>query len=100
MKKILQSYLWVIGLLLIHSPLMAQTRTVTGTVVSVTDKSPLPGVTVALKGKSQGTVTDSDGKFTINAEPSDVVVFTFIGLETHEQQVGDATVLNVSMTEN
>jgi TonB-linked SusC/RagA family outer membrane protein len=100
MKKILQSYLWVMGLLLVHSPLIAQTSAVTGTVVSVADKSPLPGVTVALKGKTQGTVTDSDGKFTINAEPSDVLVFTFIGLETYEQQVGDSREINVSMTEN
>ena len=100
MKKILQSYLWVIGLLLIHSPLIAQTRTVTGTVVSVTDNSPIPGVTVTLKGKTQGTVTDSDGKFAINAEPSDVVVFSFIGLETYEQQVGTSTDLKVSMTQS
>lgn len=88
------------GLLLAHSPLIAQTSTVTGTVVSVTDKSPLPGVTVALKGKTQGTVTDSDGRFSIMAEPSDVLVFTFIGLETYEQQVGNTKEFNVSMTEN
>lgn len=100
MKKILQSYLWVIGLLLIHSPLIAQTRTVTGTVVSVTDNSPIPGVTVTLKGKTQGTVTDSDGKFAINAEPSDIVVFSFIGLETYEQPVGTSTELKVSMTQS
>ncbi|HEY0745014.1 MAG TPA: TonB-dependent receptor [Chryseosolibacter sp.] len=100
MKKILLSYLWIMALVLIHSPLAAQTNTVTGTVVSVTDNSPLPGVTVAIKGKSAGTVTDSDGKFSINAEPSDVLVFTFIGLETYEQQVGDSKVFSVSMTEN
>ena len=100
MKKNLLSYLWIMALVVIHSPLVAQTNTVTGTVVSVTDNSPLPGVTVALKGKSAGTVTDTDGKFTINAEPSDVLVFTFIGLETHEQVVGDTKVFNISMTEN
>lgn len=88
------------GFLLIHSPGNAQTATVTGTVISATDKSPLPGVTVALKGKTQGTVTDSDGKFSINAEPSDVLVFSFIGLDTYEQQVGTSREISVSLTEN
>ncbi|HEY0652227.1 MAG TPA: TonB-dependent receptor [Chryseosolibacter sp.] len=100
MKQILQCFLWIMGFLLIHSPGNAQTTTVTGTVISATDKSPLPGVTVALKGKSQGTVTDSDGKFSINAEPSDVLVFSFIGLETYEQQVGTSRELSISLTEN
>src|SRR5688572_28903864 len=100
MKKILQCCLWIVGLLLIHSSVIAQTTTVSGTVVSVADNSPIPGVTVALKGKTQGTVTDSDGKFTITAEPSDVLVFSFIGLETYEQKVGTSSEINVSMTES
>src|SRR3990170_7997870 len=97
MKKFLQCYLWVVGLLLIHSPVIAQTHAITGTVTSITDNAPLPGVTITLKGKSKGTVTDSDGKFSINAEPSDVLVFSFIGLETYEQQVGTSTNFTISL---
>jgi TonB-linked SusC/RagA family outer membrane protein len=100
MKKILLCYLWVLGLLLIHSPVMSQTTAVTGKVVSINDNTALPGVTVAIKGKSKGTVTDGDGKFTINAEPSDVLVFSFIGFETYEQQVGTSAEINVSLTES
>jgi TonB-linked SusC/RagA family outer membrane protein len=99
MKKNLLCYLWVVGLLLIQGSVFAQTRVVTGTVVTV-DNTPLPGVTVALKGKSSGTVTDTDGKFSVNAEASDVLVFSFIGFETHEQQVGDASTISVSLTES
>ena len=100
MKKFLPCYLWMLGLLLIHSPVMAQTTAVTGTVVSATDNTPLPGVTVALKGKTRGTVTDSDGKFSIIAEPSDVLIFSFIGLETFEQQVGASNELAISLKES
>ncbi|HTE30499.1 MAG TPA: carboxypeptidase-like regulatory domain-containing protein, partial [Chryseolinea sp.] len=100
MKKFLQCYLWVMGLLLIHSPVVAQTSTVTGTVVSVHDNAPIPGVTVALKGKSKGTVTDSDGKFSIDAESSDVLVFSFIGFETYEQQVGNSNEIAVKLNES
>jgi TonB-linked SusC/RagA family outer membrane protein len=99
MKKKLLCYVWVVGLLLIHSAVVAQTKVVTGA-VSTVDNTPLPGVTVALKGKTSGTVTDSDGKFSINAESSDVLVFSFIGFETYEQQVGDATEISVSLTES
>jgi TonB-linked SusC/RagA family outer membrane protein len=100
MKKILQCYLWIVGLLLFHSPVIAQSTAITGTVVSATDNVPLPGVTVALKGKTQGTVTDSDGKFSINAESSDVLVFSFIGFENYEQQVGSTREFSVSLQEN
>src|SRR3990170_535518 len=100
MKKFLQCYLWVVGLFLIHSPVIAQTHAITGTVMSITDNAPLPGVTVALKGKTQGTVTDSNGKFSIEAEPSDVLVFSFIGMETYEQQVGDSNEITISLNES
>src|SRR5688572_1455641 len=100
MKKILQCCLWVFVILWIQIPLMAQTTVVNGTVVSEHDKSPLPGVTVALKGRMQGTVTDSDGKFSINAESTDVLVFSFIGFETYEIQVGTSTDISVTMKES
>lgn len=74
MKKTLQCFLWITGLLLFHNQGIAQSNTVSGTVVNASDNSPLPGVTVALKGKTRGTVTDADGKFAIEAEPSDVLV--------------------------
>jgi TonB-linked SusC/RagA family outer membrane protein len=100
MKKNLLCCLWVVGLLVIHIPVLAQTSVITGVVVSISDNTPLPGVTVALKGKTSGTVTDSDGKFSINAEASDVLVFSFIGFETHEQQVGDSREINVSLNQS
>src|SRR5690349_4628805 len=100
MKRILRCYLWVVLLMLIHSSMLAQTTVISGTVVSAGDNMPLPGVTVALKGKSKGTVTDGSGKFLLNAEPSDVLVFSFIGFETLEQTVGNSSEISVSLTES
>lgn len=61
----------------------AQERTISGT---VTDESglPLPGVSIAIKGTSNGTQTDFDGKFQIKASPTDILVFSFMGMATQE----------------
>lgn len=72
--------------------------TVTGTVTTSEDGSPLPGVAIAIKGTSQGTTTDSDGKYTIQVRDGDaVLVFSFIGFTTQELTVGTETVLNVTL---
>jgi len=72
-----------LSIALIAQIAFAQQRTVTGT---VTDASslPLPGVSVVIKGTTEGTQTDFDGKFQIQAAPTDVLVFTFIGMKTSE----------------
>jgi CarboxypepD_reg-like domain len=61
-----------------------------GTVRSSEDSSALPGVNVTRKGKAEGTVTDADGKFEItiyDANVSESLVFSFIGLKTMESAV-------------
>ena len=100
MKKFLRGPLWLIGFLLFHLQGVAQSNVITGTVVAASDNSPLPGVTVALKGETKGTVTDAVGKFSITAEASDVLVFSFIGMETQEVQVGNSSVMNISMNQS
>lgn len=101
MKRILRTPLWtVVLLLLIHFQGVAQENVVTGTVVSATDDTPLPGVTVTLKGKTRGTVTDAEGHYSILAASSDVLVFTFIGMETQELAVGNSSTINVKLQES
>lgn len=85
----------VVLLLLCTPDLLAQTRTVTGTVTS--EGEALPGVTVTEKGTSNGTVTDSDGKFTISVSGSATLVFTFVGMTPQEVAVGSQTNLAVEM---
>ncbi len=76
---------------------LQQQRTVSGT---VTDNGgqPLPGVTVVIKGTTQGTVTGSNGKYELSGVPDDAtLVFSFIGMRTKEAVIGDNPVINVSM---
>ncbi|MCG8581849.1 MAG: TonB-dependent receptor [Bacteroidales bacterium] len=75
----------------------AQGNTITGTVKG-TDGLTLPGVTVALKGTTTGTITDIDGNFTLNNVPADAtIVISFVGMTTQEFAVGSQTVFNVTL---
>lgn len=75
-------------------------RTISGRVVYV-DGSPLPGVNVMLKGTTTGTTTDADGKFTLTVPRSGgILVTSFIGLKTLEQQIADRSVVDFQMEED
>jgi TonB-linked SusC/RagA family outer membrane protein len=77
----------------------AQVTTVSGTVTSADDGSPLPGVTILSKGTGNGTSTDAEGKYTINVgDGSAVLVFSFIGYATQEVQVASRTTVDVVLT--
>ncbi len=68
----------------------------------VTDPSgaPLPGVTVAVKGTTQGIITDTDGNYTLIKVPSDAtLVFSFVGMKAQEEIVAGRTIINVTMQE-
>lgn len=74
-----------------------QTLKVNGTVVSAADNSALPGLTVVVKGSTVGTVTNIDGKYTIDAPADGVLQFSFIGFTTQEVPVGGKTTIDVTM---
>lgn len=74
----------------------AQDRTVTG-VVTDQDGLPLPGANVLVKGTSNGTQTDFDGNYTIQANTGDVLVYSFVGQTTEERTVGAASTINVTL---
>ncbi len=76
-------------------------RNITGRVVDGNDNSPIPGVTVLLKGTDSGTVTDIDGNFEMNV-PSDesVLVFSFVGMATQEVEVGNLSTLDITMSDD
>lgn len=89
---------WMLLLLLTGTTVFAQ-RTVTGV---VTDKAnePLPGAAVLLKGTSTGSVTDMDGKYSIEvANDQSVLVYSFIGYVTAEETVGSRSVINKTLDE-
>lgn len=78
----------------------AWAQTITGKVTAAGDGSALPGVSVLVKGTTNGTTTDMDGSFTVNASSNSTLVFSFIGYQTQEERVGNRSVLNVVLTED
>ena len=77
---------------------IAQVRTVTGTVTDASTNQPLPGVSVLVKGTSVGTATSSDGKYTLNVpQGGNTLVFRFIGYETVERTIGNASTISVGL---
>ncbi|HYQ58574.1 MAG TPA: TonB-dependent receptor [Draconibacterium sp.] len=60
----------------------------------------LPGVTVIVKGTTQGGVSDFDGNYTVTDVPSGAtLVFSFVGMQDQEIVVGNQSVINVTMVE-
>lgn len=97
MKRLLHlSFAWLIATLF-ASASWAQTRTVSGRVTSSEDGSPLPGVTVQIKGTNTGTQTDADGKFSLSAPENGTLVFRFVGLKTQEIAIGGRSSIDVRM---
>ena len=97
MRKILLIFSFV----LVATQLLAQDRTVTGKITSTEDGSPIPGVTVVLKGTGVGVVSDVDGEYNITVPSSGgTLVFSFIGFETIEELIGEQAVVNVSLGED
>ncbi|GJM64416.1 TonB-dependent receptor [Persicobacter diffluens] len=68
-------------------------------VVKSKDGSLLPGVTIQLKGKKSGTVSDLNGTFELRASPRDLLVFSFVGFEKQEVKVENQSILEVVMVE-
>jgi len=88
----------VLLLVLMAQLTFAQERVVSG---SVSDNSgmPLPGVSVLVKGTKTATQTDFDGKFSIKATTSQVLVFSYIGMKTQEI-VASSSSVSVSLKDD
>jgi TonB-linked SusC/RagA family outer membrane protein len=85
----------VLLLVLVAQITFAQERAVSG-IVSDNTGMPLPGVSVLVKGTKSGTQTDFDGKYSIKASSSQVLIFSYVGMKTQEVKASSATV-NVKM---
>ncbi len=76
-----------------------QQKSVTGKVTS-TEGDPIPGATVFVKGTTQGTISDTDGNYTLkNVSESSTVIFSFVGMKSQEVVVGSQSVINVVLEE-
>jgi len=75
-------------------------KMISGIVTDQKASNPLPGVTVVIKGTSVGSITDIDGKFTIQASDKDVLEFSFIGYSKKEVKVEGQSNINVALVED
>jgi TonB-linked SusC/RagA family outer membrane protein len=97
MKTKLKGFLTLL-LALIVQITFAQEKTVSGT---VSDSSGiLPGVSVVIKGTTQGTETDFDGKYSIKANTGDVLSFSYVGYKIVERTVGNSSNIAVTMIQD
>jgi len=73
-------------------------RPVTGKITSADDNSPIPGVSIVLKGSRSGTNTDADGNFKIDvADNNSVLVFSAVGFISQEVTVGSKTTFSIAL---
>ncbi|SOD82450.1 SusC/RagA family TonB-linked outer membrane protein [Spirosoma fluviale] len=91
--------LWI-TLLLMHTAVLAQDRTITGRITSKGEGSALPGVNVSIKGTSRGVVSDANGGYSIVAPARTTLVYSFIGFKAQEVVVGNQSVINVALSED
>jgi TonB-linked SusC/RagA family outer membrane protein len=102
MVKSLQNYglripvLALVFLFLAPWAVHAQQLVITGTVKSGSDEA-VPGATILEKGTTNGTVTDSDGKFSISVNADATLVFSAIGMSSKEVKVDNQTSLEVNL---
>lgn len=96
---VLKRLLMAAACLLVTFVGFAQSRQITGTILSEEDNRPLQGVTVINKQTNQKTTTNSEGTFTIDAQPGQQLVFSFVGFTTLTLTVGSETNLSFKLTQ-
>ncbi len=86
--------------LLVFSFFVSQAQSIVTGKVTDQRQEPIPGVNVLVKGTVNGTVTDVDGTFSIEAKPDDVLVFSFVGFVSEEIAVGSQTSITINLAED
>jgi hypothetical protein len=77
---------------------MGERRILSGLVRSTEDLNPMPGAVLMLKSSNAGTVSDNDGRFSLEvSSEDDILVASFIGMETQELDIRDIDYLSINM---
>ncbi len=95
MKKILMIFVLALSATAI---MLGQTVQISGTVTSQDDGLPIPGVSVAVRGTTLGTLTDADGRYTLSVpQTANALVFSFIGMKRVEVAIEGRTRIDLAM---
>lgn len=84
-------------LILVTVQAFAQERTITGIVTAKDDGQPIAGATVAVKGTSTGTQTNTKGKYSLTVPKGAILVFSFLGYARQEIPIGAGSVINATL---
>lgn len=87
-------------LLLLYGVAQAQEIAIKGTVISQTDKEPLIGVSVKVKGTTTGTVTDIDGSYSLKAVKDAILEISYLGFKAQEIAVNNRNLIDIELEEN
>lgn len=99
MKQLLLKMMLSLAILISWQFAEAQGRAVSGK-VSDAGGNPLPGVSVTVKGTTQGAISDAAGKFSVQAANNATLVFSYIGYKAQEITIGNKSEVNVSLEED
>ncbi|HVV53979.1 MAG TPA: SusC/RagA family TonB-linked outer membrane protein [Mucilaginibacter sp.] len=80
--------------------LLAQSRTINGTVTTADNNVPVPGATISVKNSTQATTTDPNGKFSIRAANNTLLIVSAVGYKTQTINVSNSLNLNIRLTED
>ena len=111
MQSILNFSKWKISILIAVMTLVLQPKlaasnsndaailqaAITGTVTDANTGEALPGVSIAIKGTTVGTITDIDGQYTINASEGDILLYSFIGYLNEEVTIAGNTTIDIAL---
>lgn len=76
----------------------AVNKTISGTVYDVATNTPIPSVTVSVKGTSIGMITDVNGQYKLSVpDDATIMLFSFVGYETVEEEIGTRTTIDIRM---
>ncbi len=75
-------------------------QTITGVVKSAKDNETLPGVSLVIKGTTNGTVTNFDGNFSIDVPTDGILVISYIGFQKQEIQINNQSALEILLEED
>lgn len=99
LKVFLSLFFW--SLTLMSFQLAAQTRQVTGSITDASNSEPLIGANILVKGRASGTVTDFEGKFSLEVDASDeIMVISYTGYQTTEIPIGNQSTFDIALNQN
>src|SRR6266496_2093149 len=102
MRKLLQSFFaLLLMMLLLPAALHAQERTISGTILSDDNKTPLSGVTIRVKGTNRVVQTNANGSFSIKINSGETLQFSHVGYQpTEVKPTGTTVAISLKTSEN